>query len=173
MSAMNALEDSLRCFATIEADERVCADDIVDAVESLLAAIRDRSAIRDPCVGEMQRTAFATTTIKQLAMLRMTMKARKTGLVTERRKALEAFASPEACRDELRERLKTIRRERETLDVESERIVQLFASVERIIRAKNGTTPSTDGERGDRKRWCRSETIDFDTSGTSASDAVC
>lgn len=166
---MNALEDSLRCFATLEADERVCADDIVDAVETLLTTIRNRSVIRDGCVGETQRSSFATNAIKQLVMLKMTLKARKTGLATERRKALETFGSPESYRDELRERLKANRRERESLDIESERIVQMFATVERIIHAKNGA----DAEQSDRKRCWRSETVDFNTSPTSENVCKC
>ena len=169
MTAMNALEKSLRCFGTIEADERICADDIVEAVEALLRTIRNRSVIRDGCVGETARSTFATNTIKQLVMLKMSMKARKTGLVTERRKALETFTSPEAYRDELRERLKKNRRERDSLDFESERIVQMFATVERIIHAKNGA----DAEQSERKQCWQSETVDFNTSATSESVCKC
>ena len=166
---MNALEESLRCFGTIEADERICADDVVEAVEALLRTIRDRSVIRDGCVGETARSTFATNTINQLVMLKMTMKERNTGLLSDRLKGLETCSSPEAYRDELRERLKRNRRERDSLDFESERIVQMFATVERIIHAKNGA----DAEQSDRKRCWQSETVDFNTSTTSENVCKC
>ena len=113
---------AMQSYAACEADERVCSDAILKAVEDLQIAVRSQSVIRCTDNTALPRTEFAKETLRELAHIKVRIQARRRALANERSDVLKRFPCLAACRKVVQEQLDAVCQKRQRLEAEREKL---------------------------------------------------